>query len=521
MENSVLIRLRPLDKTIPVPAGTPLANALFAEGVEFPCGGRGRCKGCRVRVLEGRLPAFPGERRLLGDSRVNAGWRLSCRHRAESDLTLELAQWEAAVLGDNTDFIFSPRPGCGIAVDVGTTTLVAQLVDLENGNVLAVRSGLNRQARFGADLMSRIEFSMTFEGRTTLTNLIRKQLAELVRDLLAAAGPEKAERVNRMILVGNTAMHHLFGGLNTEPLSRYPFETQATGTLRFDAGRLGWNGLPAGCPVVFLPCIGGFVGSDILAGLLAVGFDRREKPGVFLDLGTNGEVVVGNRSRMVCASTAAGPAFEGARITMGMRASTGAIAEVVPCAKSWRCRVIGDVDPRGICGSGLVDAVATGLDLGMILPNGRFARGGKNWVLSSPVQLHQCDIRELQLAKGAIAAGAKILMRANDIRPRNLTDVFMAGAFGNYLRLDSALRIGLLPFPDKALRPSGNTALLGAKISLFAENPESACESLRKRVVHVSLSQDPGFQDTFVEEMTFPGKPATSRASPPEKAEKL
>ncbi len=513
----VRIRLRPLGKTLTSTPGTPMINVLFPEGVEFPCGGRGRCRGCRVRVLEGELPVSPEEQRLLTPDQIGAGWRLACRQRVEGDLTLDLAQWESAVLADESSFHFTPHPGCGIAIDVGTTTLAAQLVDLETGRVLAVRTGLNRQARFGADLMSRLSFAMTSEGASTLASRIRTQLGELIGDLLAAAGGEHAERVKRIVLVGNTAMHHLFGALDPEPLARYPFETPTPGTLEFDTGSLGWKGLPEGCRVVFLPCIGGFVGSDVLAGLLATGFDRRDKPGVFIDLGTNGEIVVGNYSRMVCASTAAGPAFEGARITMGMRASTGAIAEVEARGESWHCRVLGDGEPRGLCGSGLVDAVATGLDLGVILSNGRYADGGDRWTLREPVALHQCDVRELQLAKGAIAAGARTLLKLSGLRAREVSDVYLAGAFGNYLRLDSARRIGLLPFGEDKLHPSGNTALLGAKLSLFSEHPQEACESLRKRIVHFSLGTDPDFQEAYIEEMGFPRKrPPAHREKPKE-----
>jgi uncharacterized 2Fe-2S/4Fe-4S cluster protein (DUF4445 family) len=224
-----------------------------------------------------------------------------------------------------------------------------------------------------------------------------------------------------------------------------------------------------------------------------------------VDLGTNGEIVIGNRERLLCASTAAGPAFEGTRISMGMRAATGAIVEVSAEGGHFSCRVLGNVEPRGICGSGLVDAVAAGLDLGLINLTGRLPNSNGGLMLCPPVTLTQQDIRELQLAKGAIAAGMEILLTLWGATPADLKRLYLAGAFGNYVNRQSARRIGLLNFPLEKVQPSGNTALLGAKIALFSFNGEDGSfSSVRKRVEHVMLSNDPAFQDTFVEQMSFP-----------------
>jgi uncharacterized 2Fe-2S/4Fe-4S cluster protein (DUF4445 family) len=225
---------------------------------------------------------------------------------------------------------------------------------------------------------------------------------------------------------------------------------------------------------------------------------------VLIDLGTNGEIVVGNRERMLCASTAAGPAFEGARISMGMRAATGAISEVRARDGQFECRVLGNVAPRGICGSGLVDAVAVGLDLGRISPMGRLAKGDP-LTLAAPVTLNQWDVRELQLAKGAIAAGLRILLEQWGATKDQLAQVFLAGAFGNYINYTSARRIGLLDFPAEKVRPSGNTALLGAKLALFSlPEHDGAYPQTLAKVKHVSLNEDARFQEVFVEEMVFP-----------------
>jgi uncharacterized 2Fe-2S/4Fe-4S cluster protein (DUF4445 family) len=265
---------------------------------------------------------------------------------------------------------------------------------------------------------------------------------------------------------------------------------------------LGWK---VGATVRFLPCLGGFVGSDILARVLATGLDQSDPLAALIDLGTNGEIVVGNRERMLCASTAAGPAFEGARISMGMRAATGAISEVGWQNGQWHCRVLGNGTPRGICGSGLVDAVAVGLDNRMIQTSGKITTGA-SIALESPVVLTQRDVRELQLAKGAIAAGFRILLQRWGAAIEDVTRVYLAGAFGNYISRASAHRIGLLAFPPERVEPAGNTALRGAKLALFQQCAlDEAYASLRSKTQHLSLNEDEQFQQIYVEEMGFPG----------------
>jgi uncharacterized 2Fe-2S/4Fe-4S cluster protein (DUF4445 family) len=335
--------------------------------------------------------------------------------------------------------------------------------------------------------------------------LIRLQIGGLITQLVYAARVPEAE-IRDVVLVGNTVMHHLFCGLDVEPLSRYPFESEHLGLQTLDTDGWGWK--PKGRPRVrFLPCLGGFVGSDILAGILATRLGERDDLNALVDLGTNGEIVIGNRERLLCASTAAGPAFEGARISMGMRASTGAISEVKVMGQGIECRVLGNVPPQGLCGSGLVDAVAAGLELGRIQPSGRFANGTGAWELSPPVVLTQSDIRELQLAKGAIAAGIRTLLDQLGAAASDLKKVYLAGAFGNYINRASAERIGLIGFPPDKVEAAGNTALLGAKLALFRpDGDDGTFAGLRSRIRHVALNADAGFQEVFVEEMSFPLK---------------
>ncbi len=497
--NTVRIALQPLGEAFEVERGTPLQDVLFAYGVEFPCGGRGKCKRCRVKLLEGALPVTPEEAALLSPGELAEGWRLACHARADVPLTLEIAQWDAAILADDSTFEFAPGEGLAIAIDLGTTTLAGQLLDLHTGHVLAVRTALNPQAVHGSDIMSRVQFGLTPAGADTLARLIRVRIGTLVAELISAAKVEACP-VRDIAIVGNSVMHHLFCGISVEPLSHVPFETPRDGLEVFRARELGWE--VAGDPEVrFLPCLGGFVGSDILAGILATKMHESAALVGLIDLGTNGEIVFGNRDGMVCASAAAGPAFEAGRISMGMRASTGAITEVEVVDGRLRCHVLGNVQPRGICGSGLVDAVAAGLDLGATQPSGRLANGQRTFPLAPPVALTQADIRELQLAKAAVAAGIGIVLNRLGAQRGDVDRLYLAGAFGNYVNRASARRIGLIDFQDDKVQQAGNTALVGAKLALF--NPGLDFDAICSRVRHSSLASDAEFQETYVGEMGF------------------
>jgi uncharacterized 2Fe-2S/4Fe-4S cluster protein (DUF4445 family) len=306
-----------------------------------------------------------------------------------------------------------------------------------------------------------------------------------------------------VVLVGNTVMHHLFSGLDVEPLSHAPFESPHLSSQCFMPDELDWP-LPSTCRIRFERCMGGFVGSDILAGILAVGMPGSDDLLALVDLGTNGEIAIGNRHGILCASTAAGPAFEAGAIRMGMRAVTGAIARVSLQNDKMYATVIGDVEPRGICGSGLVDAVAVGLERGRILPSGRIADGTKLFPVWLPVVVLQADIRQLQLAKAAIASGFRLLMKHLGASINDVQSIYFAGAFGNYVRAQSASCIGLIEADIDRIHARGNTALRGAKMLLLAEY-----EPILPNIEHVSLAAEPGFQDAFMDCIAFPKKQTT------------
>lgn len=491
VSHTVVVELFPLDVRLEVQRGTALADILAEYGVEFPCGGSDMCGGCRIRVVDGTLPAGIPDRVVFTEDELAQGWRLACCARADSSLKLEVGQWITPVLADSAPLEGKGRAGLGIAVDVGTTTIAAQMLDLASGQVLGLRTALNPQCAHGADVMGRVLFALS---DPRLTPLIRSTVGAMAVDL---AG-ERSSELREIVLAGNTVMHHLFSGLDVLPLSHAPFVPDRMDEQIFTPAQLDWS-LPPSCRIRFLPCIGGFVGSDILAGILATGIAAGETLSALIDLGTNGEIVLANGHRILCASTAAGPAFEGASIRMGMRAASGAVSHVILQDGRLECHVIGNSPARGICGSGLVDAVAAGLDLRAILPNGRLADGAQEFPLTGSVVITQADIRELQLAKAAIAAGMRLLLRRWGACRNQIALVHLAGAFGNYVRLESAVRTGLLEIAPCRITSAGNTALRGVKMALLS--PDLPFPG---PIEHVPLASEPGFQETFIECIAFP-----------------
>ena len=494
-DKSYTIQLEPLHRSFQVVEGTPLIDVLHEYGVEFPCGGKGTCGGCKVRLLEGNIPLEKEHRQAIKDLGLSEEWRLACMSRVYENVTLEVDQWKTIILADNTSFQFTPQEGFGIAVDVGTTTLIAQMIDLKEGKVLNAATATNPQSRYGADIMSRVEYAVK-EDEKTLTHLIRKKVHELIGQLLSKNNTD----IKKIVLVGNTVMHHLFCGIDLTPLATYPFESEDPGLQQFTKQSLGWD-IPGNPDILFMPCIGSFIGSDILAGILAARIHEKEPVNCLIDLGTNGELVIGNREGLICASTAAGPAFEGTNISMGMTATTGALSSVHVDTDPLQYHIIGNREPRGICGSGLIDAIAWLHASGRIDMWGQLTDDQEHMEIVPGITLTQQDIREVQLAKGAISAGVRILSQKLEIEPGAIEDVFIAGAFGNYINLANAQKIGLIEFEEDKVTRLGNSALIGAKMMLYFD-PDNLDPILQK-IQHTSLETDPNFQEIYALRMLF------------------
>ena len=418
----------------------------------------------------------------------------------------------------------------GIAFDIGTTTVVGTLIDFTTGHEAARASRLNTQAAFGDDTISRIRHAIEESGgRDDLHGRIRDVLNEIVRETALIASIETTE-IYEATVAGNTTMMHLLLRLDPQGLSRIPFAPAVTAPLDIIAADTGIGINPRG-NVHVLPSIAGFVGADTVAVMLATDFLLPGPPRLVVDIGTNGELALVRDGDIMVCSTAAGPALEGAEISCGMRAAAGAIERVDIDDGEVVCEVIGGIQPAGICGSGIIDLTAALLDMGIITQYGAFEKPESlrstlpdslidriitvndqpAFLVSSgnsgdhDVVFTQRDVRQVQLAKGAIAAGMQLLLNDMGVELEKLHEILVAGAFGNYIRPSSAKRIGLLPnLPLERVRFIGNAASVGARMALLSTKSRSDAESIRKKSRHLELAALPAFTETLSEHMLFP-----------------
>jgi len=448
--------------------------------------------------------------------------------------TLHSADWNVAVtIWEGQCFeLIDIQPGYvedsyGAAVDIGTTTLVVYLVNLNNGEILATESMTNPQTAYGADIMSRLSHATkSKKGREDLRRVVVRGINQLLTQACMKAGVEP-RHIAEMVCVGNTAMHHLFLGLDTQFLSRTPFTPVIQGAYNLKAGELGLAINPEG-NTYLLPNIAGFVGADVVGDLLATKFYKEKEMTLLIDIGTNGELILGNKSLgLTACSVAAGPAFEGAHIQCGMSASPGAISHVRidPSNYDVHYEVIGDGPPKGICGSGILDTVAELLHSGIVFPSGKMnssiqhqrLRQGTEWLefvlewagntaLGRDIVFTQNDVRQVQLAKAAFYAGTRILTRRLGIK--RLDRVLLAGAFGSYLDPKSALAIGLVTGCEpERVNSVGNTAVRGAYMGLLSQSERSEAANVARRTNYLELTIEPDFEAFFTEGIDFPATP--------------
>lgn len=479
------------------------------------------------RKIPEALPARPGGYRVDQDF----------LRTLSPDLVKEGALLTAVTVGDELVGVEAgdTREACyGIAVDIGSTTIAGYLVDLNRGITVTSTAVSNSQKEYGHDIMTRIAHCMRDpEGLATLHGRTVEDVGVLVKDL-SRRGRVPLDRIYRMTLVGNPAMHHLFFRLPVQSLGLAPYVPLYRDRVDFRPAAMGIE-LPPACRATFLPGISGFVGADIVGMILATGLVEGDALTLAVDIGTNGESVLGTRERFLCCSAPAGPAFEGAQIRDGMRAVKGAI-DRVDVGERITARVIGGGKAEGICGSGLIDAVAGLLDLGVIDPTGRLQdpadlpgsvpeavrgrvhlEGEDRWVElvppeatahGRPIVVSQDDVRQLQLAKGAIAGSGRYLMQRLGVGPENLEQVVLAGAFGSFVRAESAIRIGLIPpVPLKKVRGVGNAAGAGARLALASREYLQKAEEIQQQAEYVELAGHDDFMEVFVEAMNFPPAP--------------
>ncbi|MFZ0035254.1 MAG: ASKHA domain-containing protein [Sedimentisphaerales bacterium] len=526
------ITFKPDGRQISVHAGAALLEAAGQAGIVLNtvCGGKGTCEKCIVNIE-------PGGRQVL-----------ACQHRIQNDLTVTIPPssrfFEHKILSHGIDAKTEVRPDVyekykktastgkifGVAVDIGTTTVVAKLVDMENGQCLATQADLNPQTRFGDDVISRINYAQTDAKLAELHRTIIDCINILTAKLCSQASID-AKQIYEMCVVGNTTMNHIFLKLPVAQLGQAPYKAFSLDAKDLSPEKMALQINPAG-NIHTVENIAGFVGSDTTAVALAVDINSARDLTLVVDIGTNGEIVLGNKDKLYAASCAAGPAFEGARISCGSRAVNGAIEAVIVNDSDIDFDVIGNCPPYSICGSGLIDAVAVLLDLGIIDRTGRFANPGKlpparlqrglaaprRTILSRIIQqngqpafrladkviLTQQDIRQIQLAKAAIRAGIKLLQKKIGLEDDDIKQVLLAGAFGNYIRRESALRIGLLPcVPPERIHFIGNAAASGAEVILLSRKCRAQAKKLARKIKYVEIAHEEEFESVFTDSMMF------------------
>jgi uncharacterized 2Fe-2S/4Fe-4S cluster protein (DUF4445 family) len=526
-------------KTVEVPADTILGEAVAVTELplEQPCAGRGTCGKCRVLIEKG--PALDQnplsvlddvELDLLSAAEQAAGYRLACRAKVLGDVSIVLAP---IVVYSNKIFRGSERfrrtdDPLALAIDLGSTTVAAFLVDLGSDEVCRGAAALNQQTTFGADVISRLAAARS--GTQHALRLSNLALASIVQAVDALRLPRKAlARIERASIVGNTAMHHLLLRLPVESLAELPFQPHRTDSIRNVLEPV-QDAFPNGTQVDLPPVIGGFVGSDALACLAYFGFpdgtsERRTGPMLAIDLGTNGEILATDGERVLVTSTAAGPAFEGVNISCGSRAVDGAIVDVwVDDGGELAWRTIGDAAPVGLTGSGLLTLIAQLQQAGAIQESGRFATGVtefdhlfdrddanvRRFLMAGPDQvaegakslyLSQKDVRELQKSRGAVRAAGDVLLKQLGVQPSDLEHVFLTGSFGGQVDIDAVLQIGMIPPVEKDVVDTvANGAGLGAAMFLTDEG-FALGERLAEHAEQVELDQDPDFNALYVGSM--------------------
>lgn len=500
MKSSDFCAVAVSDTIVTVKKGTPLAVAL---GEETPCGGKGLCGKCRVRVLGDVSAPGETERRLLGADELANGIRLACCTEVLGDCRVERLSQSAdiRVLTDGESGMYTLRPvfsKYGVAVDIGTTTIAAKLYS-PLGELLAEESALNPQTAFGADVVTRIQASV--DGKSNeLARCVKDGLEGIISSLGKKAGILTKE-IDGVVIVGNTVMLHLLTEECVKPLARAPFEAKRLFDEELTARGLGLSSLCGECKIYLPPCISAFVGADTTAAIVATGLCREGGAEMLVDIGTNGEIALWKDGKLTVCSTAAGPALEGVGISCGMRGGSGAIDSVVLAGNKLISHTIGGVTPVGLCGSGLVDAIACLLMRGDIDETGYMDGSVK---LAGDVTLEPGDVRRFQLAKGAIIAGIKTALASVGASFEELGALYIAGGFGSRLNIKNAVLAGLIPKEVQSkVKIVGNAALSGAATFLLDGDSGERCRAGLSGARVLSLATDPVFAEEYIRGMMF------------------
>lgn len=501
------------------PGGCRVHDYIQSQGtaLAMPCGGKGMCGKCRVRVVRGRLPVTPEDKRIFSEAQLAQGWRLACkavtREAVEIVVPVQEQQGFSALAAEAADegaLSLAADHDYGLAVDIGTTTLAAALVDCTDGKILATATAVNSQRSFGADVVSRIGAACHGKGKA-LQKAVRRDLTRLMKQLLKDH-PGTAARCRQMAIAANTTMLHLLMGWPCDGLGDWPFHPVSLGGKTYCAQEvLGPQSPLADATVTLLPGMSTYVGADITAGIWQCGLASSDDVSLFVDLGTNGEMVLGNKDQRFIASAPAGPALEGGKLTWGTGSVPGAICGVRIERGRAKVRTIDHTVPVGICGTGILEAMAGLVREGLVDETGKLVEPyfHKGFPLASTldyqrITLSQQDIREIQMAKSAIRAGIESLIERSGISRQRVHQVFLAGGFGYYLDPQKAAVIGLLP-ADLAERTTavGNTSLKGAIGLLTGAVTLEELQAIAAGVEEIVLGNDEAFQRLYIDYLNF------------------
>ncbi|HTX90466.1 MAG TPA: ASKHA domain-containing protein [Anaerolineales bacterium] len=520
MTESYRIDFEPLGRRGTVRPGQTLLAAAQAAGIGLAsvCGGAGTCEECRVRLVAGRLTRpSPVEEAILSKEELVAGFRLACQAEPLSDVKLDIppesltTSQRLQLEGQETRVIPRPavaKPGaCGLAVDIGTTKLAAYLVRLETGETLAQAGTMNPQVAYGEDVISRIAFAGHEAGGAGKLQAILVEAINRLCSEMCAQAQISTDDVLDAVLVGNTVMHHLVAGLPVEQLGRAPFSPATTLPLDIPANKIG-VALGPGAKVYLPPVIAGYVGADHLAMLLASEAWKSPKNILALDIGTNTEIALVSGGKITCCSCASGPAFEGAHIHEGMRAAPGAIERTRWSDGRILWQSIDNLPPIGICGSGILDVVASLQDGKLVRRTGALqTAAGSDFILVRAAQtglgrdivVTRRDVHEIQLAKSAIRSGIEILLSNAGLVSADLDKVIVAGAFGTYLDLRSAVRVGMFPsLPAGRFDQVGNAAGVGARLMLISVDKRREAEKVAREINYIELTSEASFTNLYM-----------------------
>lgn len=523
--------------------------------MDAPCGGVGCCGKCKVKILNTDIPMEEAEDEFFTALEIAEGWRLACLHAVEEDIILELPPKEVISeiisQGYLRGFIKNPyiskrldKDGdtlvmagnkvisieqgdtrgrlFGLAIDIGTTTVVVSLIDLSNGQELTSVSCLNGQKTFGQDVITRINYAMTHRnGTLILQKTILKDLRNLIMGIFTQGSEDfsfESKDIYEITVGANTTMAHLLAGIDPSSMGKAPYQTAFAGPLVLNGAQDLKLPVSDRCSVYCLPAVSAFVGGDISAGILACGIHHDSRNILFIDIGTNGEMVLSRGGKLCACSCAAGPALEGMNISCGVRAARGAVEDVnlrgIGADIVVELSVIGDVKPTGLCGSGLLSVIAELRRTEILHKSGRLldhplvekVAGKKRFIIDkdNEIYLTQQDIRQVQLAKGAILSGIQTMVGANGLAFSEIDQVMVAGQFGAHLKGESLTGAGLIPRQlGDVITYVGNTSKSGAYLCLLSSEERAAVEKIAEEIIYIELSSLDGYDSLFVKAIEF------------------